>query len=197
MARPASVGLFGGTFDPPHVGHLIGARTAAEQLGLDRVLFIPAPRAPLREPSRTDPAHRLALVRLAIQGEPGFEVSDLELRRAGPSYSFDTASDIARRHPDARLVWILGADQLSQLDRWHRAAELVHLVEFACLVRPGAKLTPPALPGLRWHRLASHPLEISSSDIRARAAAGLSLRWLVPDPVLEYIHAHALYAQQT
>jgi nicotinate-nucleotide adenylyltransferase len=190
----ASIGLFGGTFDPIHVGHLIGARDAAEQLGLQRVLIIPAPRAPLREPSRTDPTHRLAMAQLAVRGEPGLEASDIEVRRDGPSYSFDTANTLAALHPGTRLVWVIGADQLGQLHRWHRIHELTQLVEFACLVRPGAEIHPPAaLPGLRWHRLASRPLQVSSSEIRQRAAAGLPLRWLVPDAVLDYIRQHSLY----
>jgi nicotinate-nucleotide adenylyltransferase len=188
------IAVFGGTFDPVHHGHLILARDAQEQLGLQRILFMPAPRAPLREHPATDIAHRVAMLRLAIAGEPGFEVSTLEAERAGPSYSIDTARSLRASTPGARLLWILGADQLARLAAWHRAAEFVAEVEFACAARPGFSVRAPAeFPQARVHAFSQRELALSASEIRARATQGLPIRWFLPDAVLSYAEKHALY----
>lgn len=192
MAEP--IAILGGTFDPVHHGHLILARDALERLGLGRVVFMPAPSAPLRDgPPATSIEHRIAMLELALAGEERFELSLLEARRAGPSYTHDTVIELARLHPETPLLWLIGADQLGRLQRWHRIEELARLAEFACAARPGHSLAPPPVPGLRVREFSSRALELSASEIRARRAAGLGIRWLLPDAVLSYIEKHALY----
>lgn len=194
MRRSPKIGLFGGSFDPIHAGHLMLAERAAEQLGLDRVLFIPNARSPLK--SRAPGASgrdRLALVRAAIRGNPRFRAIDLELRRPAPSYTIDTvaALGVAR---SAKLYFLIGTDAVSDLTRWHRARELARRVTFALLRRPGSpRARPPAW--VRSSVVVDAPLvEISSTDIRSRLRAKRSIRYLVPGPVEALIRKKRLYA---
>ena len=188
------IGLFGGSFDPIHLGHLILAERAVEQLGLDRLYFIPNARSPLksRAPGASG-ADRLALVRAAIRGNPRFRAIDLELRRPSPSYTIDTvaALGVAR---SVKLYFLIGTDAVSDLARWHRARELARRVTFAVLRRPGTpRVRPPA-----WVRdsvVIDAPLvEISSTDIRSRLRAKRSIRYLVPGRVETLIRKKRLYA---
>jgi nicotinate-nucleotide adenylyltransferase len=204
MAHEA-VGLLGGSFNPIHIGHLIVARSVRERLGLSRVVLIPSAIPPHK--TRHDlasPKDRLAMTRIAAEGEPGFEVSDLELRRDGPSYTFDTVCALRDAlGPQARLYWIIGGDTLPELRSWYRVAELVQLCEFVTAVRPGYE--SPDLAGLlgvlsradveRLERgIVNTPfIDISATDIRARVRDGRSIRYLVPDPVREYIEREDLY----
>jgi len=201
----ARLGLFGGSFDPIHFGHLISARSIAEQLGLSRVVLIPAARPPHKLGARlTDGAHRLAMIRLAVHNDALFEVNDLELRRAGPSYTIDTVQTLqGSLGSGIELHWIIGLDSLPELATWHRISELVDMVRIVTAKRPGsvdpdltrlrAVLGAPAVERLQTMRVETPAIEISASDIRRRVGAGLSIRYLCPEPVVEYIGIHGLY----
>ncbi len=189
------IGFLGGSFDPVHFGHLVAARTACEHCGLDRVVLVPAARAPLKaRAAAASPADRLAMLRAAVADDPRFEVSDHELRRGGVSFTIDTARHFRAQFPRARLFWIIGADQLARLPRWKDIAALAQLVEIAVVGRPGFALRRPAgLPGLRLHRCPGHELDLSSTALRARARRGLPLDWLTPHKTVVYIRRKRLY----
>ncbi len=190
-ARPR-IGVLGGSFDPVHLGHLTIARDARERMGLDRVVFMPAAHAPLkeREPGLAAPL-RVELLRAALASEPGMEVSTLELERGGTSYTIDTARALRRLHPEAELFWIIGADQAARLADWREIGALAELVEFIVLDRPGVP-APTAGPA-RLHRLEGHRIEISSSEIRRRILLGLPARHFLPAPVADRIEKDELY----
>jgi nicotinate-nucleotide adenylyltransferase len=182
------LGVFGGTFDPVHVGHLAIANAALESVPLDRVLFVLARRAPLKE---TDPiaaeGDRLKMLELAIAGEPRFAISRLELDRTGPSYTVETLEQLAG--PD-ELFLILGGDALAALPRWKDADRIATLATLLVAERPGAPERAGTAPVVRFD---APRLDISSRELRARAARGRSLRYLVPDPVWKHIEARGLY----
>lgn len=189
------VGVFGGTFDPPHIGHLIVAQDAFERLGLDRLLFVPAAQPPhKRDRVISDARHRLAMLRLALGADPRFAIETLELERRGPSYTVDTLRELHRRLGDAtELVLLIGADQYAEFDSWREPAEVVRLARLAVLHREGRTQTPaPASPTAQ--DVAVTRIDVSSTAVRARAAAGASIRYLVPDPVADYITEHRLYS---
>jgi nicotinate-nucleotide adenylyltransferase len=180
-------GIFGGSFDPIHHGHLILARAALEELGLDRILFIPANVSPHK--SETKPAtaqDRLAMLRLAIKDESGFEASDLELHRPPPSFTVETLGELRSRHPDDQFTLLIGADNVAKFDTWREPEEIRRLATIAVLDRAGHD-TARDWPVVR--RL----IGLSSTDIRARVAAGRSIRYLTPDSVCDYIATHGLY----
>jgi nicotinate-nucleotide adenylyltransferase len=202
------VGILGGTFDPVHYGHLVIAEQVREALSLDRILFVPAARPPhkLDEPI-TPAADRVAMVELAIAGNSSFAVSRIELDRDGPSYTVDTLAELAdeaARGGVARdLYFILSAEALVGLGSWHQPGRLLELARLAVVPRPGVPL-PDAdwlaanLPGgaASSERVAcidTVPLAHSSSDVRARARVGRSIRYLVPPAVAAYIRDHRLY----
>uniref|UniRef100_A0A832HZW1 Probable nicotinate-nucleotide adenylyltransferase n=1 Tax=Eiseniibacteriota bacterium TaxID=2212470 RepID=A0A832HZW1_UNCEI len=203
------IGLFGGTFDPPHVGHLALAECAREALALDRVVFMPAGAPPHKRGRALSPAAaRLAMTRLAVRGNPAFEVSAWETRRPGPSFTVDTLRWLARRHPGARLWLVLGADSLDEFPTWHRPHEILGLASLAVGARPGARAggrgaaraahaaprgARRGMPRGRVVWLGNPPLDLSSSAVRARARAGRSIRYLVPDAVARYAERHGLY----
>jgi len=180
------VGVFGGTFDPPHIGHLAIAHAALEELPLDRLLFVPARRSPLKEraPVASD-ADRLAMLEAAIGGEPRFGVSRVELERAGPSYTVET---LERLRDQGTLFLILGGDAFAELARWRRPEQISELATIVVAARPGA---PSA--GREVRVLDAPLLDISSRELRARAARGRSLRYLVPEAALRYIEERRLY----
>ena len=183
------LGVFGGTFNPVHLGHLLLAETAREALSLDRVVFIPN-RQPPHKPSAgllAGPV-RLTLVRLAIRHHPAFVASDIELQREGPSYTIDTVKLLRRQAPDAALFLLVGEDMLAV--RWRAWSELKRLCTVVVAHRPGAR---PRRGERGLRRLAMPQLDIASADIRSRAAAGRSIRYLVPDAVARYIQQHRLY----
>lgn len=185
------VGLFGGSFDPVHHGHLIVARAAREQLGLDEVRFIPAREQPFKRGTHGAPAEaRLAMLQLAVAGEPGFAVEPIELGRPGPSYTVDTLAALAAREPGRRFILLLGADAARELDQWHEAGRIAALARVAVLTRPGA--AAPSSP-LITDTVAVPAVDISATDVRRRVAAGRSIRYLVPDRVADYVAAHGLY----
>ena len=200
------IGVFGGTFDPPHLGHLALAEWAWARLRLDRVLFVPAGAPPHKRGRRlSDPAHRLAMVRLAVRGNPAFAVSDLEALRTGPSYTVDTLRALRARHPGARLFLLMGADSLSEFPTWREPAAIARLATLVVAARPGpgARVSrggarkparPARLPrGARVVRLDNPLVDVSASVLRARARARLPLRYLVPDAVAAYLERHGLY----
>ena len=182
------VGLFGGTFDPIHVGHLAIANAALESVPLDRIVFIPARRAPLKaEGPVASEADRLAMVELAVAGEQRFSVSRVELDRDGPSYTVDTLERLAGGD---ELFLILGGDALAALPRWKDADRIGTLAKLVVAERPGA---PERLANASILAFDAPRLDISSRELRARAARGRSLRYLVPDPVWRHIEARGLY----
>lgn len=189
------IGFLGGSFDPIHFGHLLAAQDVYEQCELDRLIWVPAAQAPLKpnevESSAED---RLAMLRLAIEGDPRFEISDFELQRGGVSFTIDTVRHFRALHPQAQLYWIIGGDQVPQLRRWQEITELVSLVEFAAIERPGfAGGTTPNIPGLRLRWCQGHLLGISSTELRSRARSGLSLSYFTPHNVIVYIREMSLY----
>ena len=196
-ARVQRIGLFGGTFDPPHVGHLALAEWAREHLALDRVVFIPAGTPPHKaEHARTAAAQRLALTRLAVRGNPAFEVASVETRRRGPSWTVDTVRHFAQTHPRARLWLLLGGDMFDTFGTWRDPEGILAHASVAVALRPGARQPRRS----RWAKvghgvvwLDNPGLEVSSSALRARAARGESLRYLVPDAVAVAILRRRLY----
>jgi nicotinate-nucleotide adenylyltransferase len=199
LMRPdARVGLFGGTFDPVHLGHLALAQTAVRDLSLDHLFFIPANQAPLRDgPPAASAADRLELLHraLAETSNPRFGLLDLEAASPGVHYTVDTLRHLHAAWPRARLFWLLGADQLAQLDLWREPRELAQLVEFAVLDRPGQPhATPPvALPGLRLHRLTGPTHPANASAIRRRLQTGESGDLWLPPAVAAAIEERQLY----
>ncbi len=190
---PARVGLFGGSFDPVHLGHLLVAQAAREELSLTRLFFIPAGQSPFKPDRRPTPAaERLRLLRLALAGKDWCEIDDQEIRRGGVSYSIDTVRDYAGRFPQTKLFYLIGADHIGQLPKWRDAEQLARLTDFVVISRPGQQDTPLPQPfcGLS---LAGFPLGLSSSQIRARVKGGLPIDQLVPGPVAEAIRNNRLY----
>jgi nicotinate-nucleotide adenylyltransferase len=182
------LGVFGGTFDPVHVGHLAIANAALESIPLDRVLFVIARRAPLKETAPVaDEDDRLRMLELAIAGEPRFGVSRIELDRAGPSYTVETLERLAG--PD-ELFLILGGDAAAALPRWKGPDRIASLATLAVAARPGA---PDPTANAKVVRFDAPRVDMSSRELRARAARGRSLRYLVPDPVWKHIEARGLY----
>jgi nicotinate-nucleotide adenylyltransferase len=187
------LGIFGGSFDPVHLGHLLVAQAAMEELALDRLFFIPAAQSPFKPDSQPAPAAaRLQLLRLALAGRANCEVDDQEIRRGGVSYTVDTLRDYATRFPNARRFCLIGADNAAQLSAWREAGELARLAEFAAIPRPGgaAAVFPPPFRG---QTLKGFPLGVSSSEIRARVKAGLPVDHLVPPAVAEALRNRRLY----
>ena len=186
-----SIGLFGGSFDPVHHGHLIVARVAAESLGLDEVRFMPAREQPFKRGRHAAPAaDRAVMLELAIAGSPGFAVERAELERPGPSYTVDTLESLRGREPRAAFTLLLGADAAAELGAWHRAGELPGLARIVVLARPG---TPVPSSPLIAASLEVPAVDISATEIRRRARAGLPVRYWVPDAVAEYMARHRLY----
>jgi nicotinate-nucleotide adenylyltransferase len=187
------IGLFGGSFDPIHLGHLLVAQAAREELDLVRLFFIPAAQSPFKPDTRPTPAQeRLRLLRLALAGKTWCEIDGQEIKRGGVSYTIDTVRDYASRYPKAQLFYLIGADHLPQLPKWRTAEELARLVEFVVIPRPGQAAVPFPMP-FRGRWLAGFPLGASSSQIRERVKTGLPIGHLVPGPVEEAIRNNRLY----
>lgn len=217
----AGIGIFGGTFDPIHFGHLRIAEEFAAALGLEQVRLVPTANPPHRAGPEAGNADRLAMVRLAVAGNPRLAVDERELRRDRPCYTIDTLTELRTElGPAASLSWLIGADSFLSLDRWHRWRELFDLATLAVACRPGFDLdrwrerASPALADEVLPRiqtlsvtgrhlpgtialLPTTPLAISSTAIRAELAAGRSARYLAPDAVLDYAGRHLLYSAAT
>ncbi|MGI8643334.1 MAG: nicotinate-nucleotide adenylyltransferase [Thermomicrobiales bacterium] len=194
------LGVFGGTFDPIHYGHLIAAAELRHALGVDRVLFVPAPRPPHKKSNvvGTD-SQRLAMVELAIAGEPGFEVSRVEFDRSGPSYTVNTLADLAMAHPGADLLLFLGEDALRDLPTWREPQRILRLAHLAVATRPRSALDLQALLRAlpeatgRFTLVPTPSIGISATDLRSRVQQDRPVRFQTPDTVIGYIREHALY----
>jgi nicotinate-nucleotide adenylyltransferase len=187
------IGLYGGSFDPVHLGHLLVAQAALEELALDRLFLIPAAQSPFKTSVQPAPAGvRLCMLRLALAGKANCEVDDQEIKRGGTSYTIDTVRDYTQRFAGVELFYLIGADNVSTLPKWRDARELAALAEFVAIPRPGdASSSFP--PPFRGRRLNGFPFGVSSSQIRARVKAGLTIENLVPAAVAECIHNNQLY----
>lgn len=193
------VGVLGGTFDPIHLGHLALAEAALECAGLDRVLIVPAAVPPHRSPALAPAGDRLRMCRLAAESDPRLEVSEVEMRRSGPSYTLDTLEELQRLRPGDRLFLILGWDAAREISSWHRPGDVIAKAELVVVNRPGLE-APDAegfrAAGLEPERVILCPQRtpaVRATEIRALAAEGESLAGKVPDAVAEYIRKRRLY----
>ncbi len=197
--------LYGGTFDPIHNGHLIIARAVAERLQLGHVVLIPSAHPPHKVNNQITAArHRYAMCAIAVNGDAFYTVSDCELKREGPSFTLETVRELQKAYSsDVRLYWLIGADTVHELDTWYKIEELVDACTLVTAVRPGydcgdlsglrSKLTASQIETIRSNILETPVIDISSTDIRERLQNGLSIRYLVPDRVVEYITIARLY----
>jgi nicotinate-nucleotide adenylyltransferase len=198
---PVSIGLFGGTFDPPHIGHLILSAEASDQFCLDRLLWILTPDPPHKQGQEISSLeHRREMVKLAIMNNHIFELSTVEIDRPGPQFALDTVKIISEHNPAANLVYLMGSDSLRDLPAWHRPADLVDALNFiGVLRRPGDSIDLPALekiiPGLsaKVRYLDAPLLDIAAHEIRRRVAEGRPFRYFLPPAVYDYITEHNLY----
>ena len=193
---PARVGLMGGSFNPIHVGHLMAAEGVREALALERVVFVPARIPPHKPPAQLAPAEdRFRMVALAIADNPALEVSDIELKRAGPSYTVDTVRAFRQQlGPSAFLCFIIGADTIPELPGWRRMDEIAVLCQIVAVSRPDAPLARQPGPAAGMIQRVEIPLvDVSSTDIRGRLHAGRSIRYLVGEPVRAYVLEKGLY----
>lgn len=189
--RPERIGILGGTFDPPHVGHLMVASDVHAALGLDRLLLVPSASPPHKRGSVQAPAEtRLEMVRAAVAGDDRFEVDELELRRPGASYTVDTLRELRARHPHAELYFVVGMDQLKEFHSWREPEEVARLARLVGVSRHGETPDPggPVAVPVEVTRI-----DLSATDIRGRIRAGRPIRYFVPDPVLEIIERDGLY----
>ena len=189
------IGLMGGSFDPVHFGHLIGAQDVLEEFRLDRLFLVPAAQAPLKpnlvQATATD---RLAMLQAAIEGDRRLAILDYELTQGGISYTIDTIRQFRARFPEDELFWVIGGDQLPLLPKWKGINELVDLTEFIVMGRPGYQTRQKVeVPGLKLHRGKGHLIEISSSEIRERRRQGLPLDYFCPQKVIAYFEEKMLY----
>ena len=193
--RRVKIGFLGGSFDPVHFGHLLAAQDAFEQHHLDRLVLVPAAQAPLKPNDVQSSAEdRLAMLRAAVEWDQRFEISDVELRRGGVSYTIDSVRHFRALYPEDELYWIIGGDQLPKLHLWLEIEALAHLIEFIFLERPGYPVKAARqIPGLRLHRCDGHLLAISSTELRERTRRNLSLDYFVPHKAIVYIRQQGLY----
>jgi len=181
------VGILGGTFDPVHHAHLAIARAALEQLDLRSVLWIPTGAPPYRAAPVAPSAHRVAMLKLALAGEPRYAIDERELQPGASGFTFDSLSSLHKGMPGKSFVLLMGADQYAKRESWHRWKELEKLCEIAVVARPGSNLDGKA------QTIPMTPMAVSASDIRARVGRGEDVSALLPAPVLAYIHEHGLY----
>ena len=185
------IGLFGGSFDPVHHGHLIVGQVAKEKLGLDVLRFVPAREQPFKRGRHgTSAEHRAAMLSLALGGTPGFAVESAELNRPGPSYTVDTLETVRQQEPGTDLVLLLGADAAAELPTWHEARRIPDLARVVVFARPGTPVT--AFPWISA-TVEVPAVDISATAVRNRVRQGQSIRYWVPDAVAEYIATHRLY----
>jgi nicotinate-nucleotide adenylyltransferase len=198
------LGVFGGTFDPVHVGHLILAEQCREQGRLDQLLFVPAARPPHKQQPLTPFAQRVEMLQLAVAGQPAFRVDELEKDRAGPSYTVETLAELSRRNPNAELWLVLGADMLQDLPTWYMPARIAEMAGFLVAGRLGAQIVSQeqigqalgVLATLRMQTVDMPLIDIASRDVRRRAGDGRTIRYMVPRAVEAYIHDKGLYRPQ-
>ncbi len=188
MMTRKKIGIYGGTFDPIHHAHLILAREAREELGLEELIFVPAAVAPHKDSPAASAEMRLSMLRAAIEGETAFAVDECELRRAPPSYTIDTVEEIQQRQADLEIFYLVGEDNVAALASWHRFERLEKMVRFIVLDRTGAQINHP-------YEVIQRKIDISATDIRNRIASGRSIRYLVPPKVEEIIRRNNLYRE--
>ncbi|THV24352.1 nicotinate-nucleotide adenylyltransferase [Glycomyces paridis] len=191
------VGVFGGTFDPPHLGHLVAASEAAFECGLDEVVFVPAGDPWQKHHLNVTKAEaRLAMTALAVAGDPLFRISVCDIEREGPTYAVDTVADVRGEYNgDVELYFIIGADSLENLHTWHRVEELCKAVSFIALNRPGhSRSEVDTSFGAQVEYIDMPAVDLSSTECRQRVRDGQPLRYLVPEAVAAYVEEHGLYA---
>ncbi|WP_138493305.1 nicotinate-nucleotide adenylyltransferase [Paenibacillus pinistramenti] len=196
MTARKKVGIMGGAFDPIHTGHLLAAEAARDQYGLEEVWFMPSHLPPHKAKAGVSGEQRLELVKAAIASNPAFLPLDIELRRGGISYTVDTIKELRAEHPEIDFYFIIGADMVNYLPKWEGIDELVEMITFIGLQRPGSMLELDSLPDFIQSGvvLAEMPLvDISSSLIRSRLKKGQSIRYLVPDSVYELMIRSGAY----
>jgi nicotinate-nucleotide adenylyltransferase len=189
--------IFGGSFDPPHIGHLLAASDAYEQLALDRLVLIPAATQPLKAGmAGATAAQRLEMTRLLVEGDGRFEVSGVEVERGGLSFTVDTLMHFATQYPTAERFLLLGSDVLGSFGQWREPARILELASLVLLERQSESVTPPAaLRDRGVRRLPTRRIDVSSTEIRERVRAGKSIRGFVPDAVASYIERGGLYRE--
>lgn len=193
------VGIMGGTFDPLHIGHMMAAEAARDTYSLDEVWFMPSHIPPHKHEAGATGADRLAMVQSAVEGHEAFRMLDWEIVRGGVSYTIETVRSLKAKYPGHEFYFIVGADMVEYLPKWHGIEELVDLLTFIGVGRPGTPLDLAALPGFIAEKvlLADMPLvDISSTILRSRAASGRSIRYMVPEQVYEYVQRSGLYGVQ-
>ncbi|MFF2017378.1 nicotinate-nucleotide adenylyltransferase [Paenibacillus sp. NPDC058177] len=194
------IGIMGGTFDPPHIGHMLAAESARDTYGLDEVWFMPSHIPPHKHEAGVSGEDRLAMVQEAVKQHPSFRTLDLEVLRGGVSYTIDTIRELQTEHPHSEFYFIIGADMVEYLPKWQSIDELVQRLTFIGVGRPGTPLDLGSLPDHIAGRvtLADMPqVDISSTMLRQRAAEGRSIRYMVPDGVYEYVQRGGLYGIQS
>jgi nicotinate-nucleotide adenylyltransferase len=191
-----TLGVLGGTFDPIHLGHVAAAAAAQTTLGLDRILLVPSHLPPHRQdPVGASSEQRYAMAALAAADRPGWSASRIEVDRTGPSYTYDTLTELRKTQKSTQFFFILGADAFAEIATWSRYPAVLDLAHFVVVTRPGITLDSirERVPLSRVTVVEAHTPDISSTDIRRRIRAGESLRGFVPDAVADYISAHRLY----
>jgi len=193
------IALFGGSFNPPHIAHLIVAEVARDQFGFDAVWWIPNATPPHKTNDQLAPAsHRLAMTRAAIANHDSFSVCGIEVERPGVSYTVDTVRTLTEQHPDAQFSLLIGSDSLDTFHTWRAPDTIAELIELVVYKRPGG-LGDVAAPRFanQARYVAAPMLEVSSTEVRQRCREGRSIRYMVPPPVQAYIHKHRLYGSTT
>lgn len=191
------VGIFGGTFNPPHIGHLITAEFVREEAGLDKVIFVPCASPPHKQnldylSQLVKPEHRFEMVKIAIKGNPFFEVSDIEIKRGGISYTIDTINQLLDEFPSHSFYLLIGVDQFRDFHTWREPDEIVKKVQLIIFNRPGFAITESKFS--RFAMFITIPnIDVSASTIRFRIKSGKSIKYLVPSEVEEYIYVNGLY----
>ncbi|OGC96342.1 MAG: nicotinate (nicotinamide) nucleotide adenylyltransferase [candidate division Zixibacteria bacterium RBG_16_53_22] len=189
----ARVGILGGTFDPPHNGHIAIARAALDQLRLSKIIFVPARIQPHKILTTTAPAEaRLDMLRLALDGDDAFEISDIELRRNGPSYTVDTLEEFRQERPHDDFFLIIGADNISEIETWHNPGRIFELATVAAANRPNFTPSGKYMHAIVYFSMT--PTDISSTEIRERIAGGRPISEMLPSVVEEYIKKNGLYS---
>lgn len=188
------IGILGGTFDPPHLAHLVVASEACAALSLDIVLFVPA-GDPWQKHASATPEQRFAMTELAVEGDARFRASRIDIDRDGPTYMVDTLTQLSDEFAGAELFCILGSDAIAGMHTWNSAERLAGLATFVGVARPGHTLNQPSLNGVTVDFVSVPHIEISSTDVRRRISDNQPIRYLVPDSVADYISTHNLYGR--
>lgn len=187
------VGILGGTFNPPHIGHLIIADQVCHQLGLEKIYFMPSANPPHQDEKKAiDANHRLQMVELAVEDNAFFDIEKAEIERGGKSYTYDTIVKLKEEHPDTEYYFIIGGDMVEYLPKWYKIEELAHLVEFVGVNRPGYSLISPY--SIIWVDVPS--MEISSTSLRKNLKMNCPVNYLIPEKTLKYIRREGLYQDE-